>query len=198
MKKLMMLLAAVLLSNTLLSASNYPPDYANQSAVAASAGPAVIAEVNTTFSGLKYAIGYKKSGILATGITNHVNAYVKVHYKLVPLNGGWATSMVSERNLKLLPEWNKTGYISGEIQQYTNYGTDGLIFVPSMALTYNYIEIEKIELAFYVNNKWDSNNGQNYVIDYKTLAHSMRFRSSYASQNIAIDTWDFIIGQMKK
>ena len=197
MKKLAMFLALAL-PGAAAFASNYPADYMNQSAVAIAAGPAVLAEVSTMQSGQKYVIGYKKSGMLA-GKADHVNAYVKITYKLIPFNGGYANTMTAERTLKLQPEWNGTGYISGELSQYTSYGNDGLLFLPSQALTYNRLEIEKIELAFNVNGQWDSNYGANYGILMNTLYRAgERFKSSYVSSNVAIDTWNFIVGLMRK
>ncbi len=193
-------LAIAAFSVTAASASNYPPGYMNQSAVAVSLspGPVVLAEVNTMLSGYKYVIGYTPKGILA-GKADHVNAYVKVHYKLIPLNGGNANSMTAERQIKLKPEWNGIGYISGELSQYTNYGTDGLIFLPSQALTYNTLEIEKIELAFNVNGQWDSNYGLNYVIYTETLRRlGTKFKSGYTSSAIAVDTWSFIVTKMRE
>ena len=198
MKKFTMLFAALVLSGAAAFASNYPADYMNQSAVAIAAGPAVLAEVSTMQSGQKYVIAYKKSGALA-GKADHVNAYVKVRYKLIPFNGGYAGSMTAERSIKLNPEWNGTGYISGELSQYTSYGNDGLIFLPSQALSYNRLEVEKIELAFNVNGQWDSNYGANYSVSMNTLYRAgERFKSGYVSQNIAVDTWNFIVGLMRK
>jgi len=198
MKRTAMFLAAAALLTTAAFASNYPPDYLNQSAVALANGPAVLAEVNTVTSGQKYVIAYKKTGALA-GKADHVNAYVRVTYRLIPFNGGYSAPMTAEKQFKLQPEWNGTGYISGEISQYTSYGTDGLLFLPSQALTYNKLEIEKIELAFNVNGQWDSNYGSNYTISMNTLYRAgERFKSSYTSQNIAVDTWNFIVGLMRK
>ena len=200
MKKIALLLAVISSFGTAAMASNYPSDYMNQSAVAIAAGPAVLAEVSSAQSNYKYVIGYKKSGILA-GKADHVDAYVKISYKLIPFNGGggYVNSMTAERQIKLMPEWNGTGYISGELAQYSSYGTDGLLFLPSQALTYNRLEIEKIELAFNVNGQWDSNNSVNYYILTNTLYRAgERFRSGYASQAIAIDTWNFIVGMMRK
>lgn len=199
MKKTALLLAVIASFTPAAMASNYPADYMNQSAVAIAAGPAVLAEVSTQISGQKYVIGYKKSGVLA-GKSDHVDAFVKITYKLIPFNGGgYVNSMTAERNLRLIPEWNGTGYISAELSQYTSYGNDGLLFIPSQALTYNRLEIEKIELAFNVNGQWDSNYSANYVILANTLYRAgERFKSGYASQNIAIDTWNFIVSLMKK
>ena len=51
------------------------------------------------------------------GKADHVNAYVKPHYKPIPLNGQPAYTMTAEKQLKPRPEWNGIGYLSGESRQ---------------------------------------------------------------------------------
>ncbi len=198
MKKIIISIAALTFLGATAFASNYPLDYMNQSAVAITAGPAILVEVNTMQSGYKYVIGYKKSGLLA-GRADHVNAYVKIYYKLTAINGQWSSPLTAEKQIKLTPEWNGTGYVSGELSQYTSYGNDGLLFVPDSALSQNMVEIEKIELAFNVNGQWDSNYSANYTISTSTLYRvGERFKSGYVSSNIATDTWNFIVSMMRK
>jgi len=198
MKKIIMIIAAVAFLGAAAFASTYPPDYNNQSAVAITAGPALLVEVNTMQSGYKYVIGYKKSGLLA-GRADHVNAYVKIYYKLTAIGGQWSAPLTAEKQIKLTPEWNGTGYVSGELSQYTSYGNDGLLFVPASALSQNMVEIEKIELSFNVNGQWDSNYSANYVVSTNTLYRvGERFKSGYVSSNLATDTWNFIVNMMRK
>ena len=174
-------------------ASNYPPDYLKQTAAVAADGPALAAEVDTVMDGKKYVIGYKRSGALAKG--DHVNVYLKVRYKLVA--DGLSSDMVSERQLRLNAEWNGNGFISGEMPLYAGNGTDGFISVPPGTAGYVMFKPESLELAFFVNGQWDSNGGRNYRIRLDGIWQSgARFNSSCISSNVAIDTWNFIVGQL--
>ncbi|MDA8129884.1 MAG: hypothetical protein M0011_00110 [Elusimicrobia bacterium] len=200
MKKAMIAVALAVMAAGGAMASGYPNNYMNQSAVAAVNGPAVLAEVSTVQAGQKYVIAYKGSGMLA-GKAGEVNAYLKVHYKLIPFNSslGGVIPGTAEKQIKLMPEWHGAGYISGELSQNSSWGNDGLVQLPAQAVTYNRLQIESVELAFNAAGQWDSVYGKNYVIVMDNLYRSgERFQSAEASQNIANDVWNFIVGLMRR
>ena len=80
------------------AASNYPPDYANQTVSVVAKAPVIMAKVTSGVMREKFVIGYKKSGIL--GNYDTINAVVKVVYK---------DNRVTESIISIGNEWNGPG-----------------------------------------------------------------------------------------
>ena len=178
MKKLIVMAIFMFVAAGICGASNYPADYAHQTARVVAKGPAIMARVSSGVMSEKFAIGYKKSGILANYDT--INAVVKVVYN---------DNRVTETVINIGKEWNGTGFMTHSL---SGYGLTG---------TYYYEEIKRIELAFFVGEQWDSNYGSNYIINFEDFfKNSFIFRAnsdSYSTE-ISADCWNFIVEQMRK
>ncbi len=178
MKKLIVMAALMFVTAGIGNASNYAPDYTWQTARVVAKGPAIVARVKSNVMSEKFVIGYKKSGILAGH--DVINAVVRVVYN---------DNRITESVISIGKEWNGTGFMTHSMN---GYGLTG---------TYYYEKIIRIELAFFVGEQWDSNYGNNYVVNFEDFyGNAAVFTSNNDSYSNEIDgyCWNFIVDQMRK
>lgn len=164
-------------------ASGYPQDYGHQKAYFTSDGPVVFGFVGSGVMSTQFVIGYKKSGPL--GGFSDLNVLIRVFTR------GCNGHAIEHRHV-ITREWHGTGLISDGIPVYylSPHYFDGA--VP-----------ERIELAFFKNDMWDSKEGQNYVFNLRDFYTQSgmpvyTFTAAEPQGSISFPVWDFIIGLMRK
>jgi len=185
--RLFIVILSVCALATMVLASNYPPDYCQQRAVVHVQGPALLGYVSSGCMGREYVIGYKKSGVLGTS-SEKVNVYVRGVLDTIE-----GREVVVEQTIPLGREWHGTGYLSAGISEYLVFGNDGHLHAAVRG-------VKRIELAFNVDGRWDSNLNKNYLFDVKNLEKDGETRKSKEMNyygSISMDLWDFIVGKMK-
>lgn len=160
----------------------------------ASTGPAMlaVATAGPTDSGL-FVIGYRSTGVLAAA--SHVNAYMKIRFDVVRASGSRVPrEFVVERSIPIGREPNGAGFLSRALTMEDLYDLDpghGDQFVP--------VRVTCIDLAFFVDGRWDSNLDRNYAFapgqlggnDYRCIAPA-------APAELPADGWGFIVGSMTR
>lgn len=159
-----------------------------------SAGPALVAHATAAPGdpGL-YVIGYRRTGALSDAAT-HVNAYMKVRFDVVRVtHPGVLREFVLERSIPIGREPNGTGYLSRALTMNEIFDLDpghGDQFVP--------VRVKSIDLAFFVDGRWDSNSDRNYPFSVEE-PHGCTYacQSPAPADQLPADAWGFIVGQMR-
>jgi hypothetical protein len=176
------LLASVAGLATGADASNYPPDYCDQTVSVVHRQHALLAQVGGG-CGSYLAIGYKAAGPLARGNPDFIDAVVvgecavgtEVHRK---------TSVV-----RLGREWHGTGYMSEARSPYS--------FAPEACAG----QSPTLGLAFTDGVAWDSRDGANYLYaagDFRGPEAAVFDTNTPGTGDINLPAWSFIIEQMRR
>jgi len=164
------------------------PEAYRQEAKVLVKGPVVLGLVSGYYLQQQYIVGYKKSGVLGDS-SDHVDVYLRTVLD-APLASG--RELVVERMFPVYREWHGTGYLTSGIGTFALYDY-------STHLRYA-CSIKRIEAAFTVNGRWDSNMNRNYVFDMEDLRRSgetAKSKEPIYGSSIAVDLWDFIVGRMR-
>jgi hypothetical protein len=152
-------------------------------------GPALLGLVSGYYLQQQYVVGYRKSGTLGDS-NDHVDVYLRTVLDAPRASGG---EIAVERMFPVSREWHETGYLSSGIDTFALYDYETHI-------RYAVRGIKRIEVAFTVNGRWDSNMNKNYVFDIDDLKRSgetTKSKEPVYGRSIAVDLWDFVVGRMK-
>ena len=192
MRNFSVLLTAVLftiLFSGSLFASGYPSDYTDQRLRVGVDGPVALAMVSSGIMGPEFIIGYKKSGILNFGSSvNVLLRFVK------------EDENVFEARTTIGREWQGNGYLSTSLSIFALHEN-----------LYGFLRsgrLDRIEVAFYLNDVWDSKNGGNYVFKYSNLLsesapnetcaqYFYNTVKSYSYPGVAEANWHFMVNILK-
>jgi len=183
------ILFTVLVSGSLF-ASGYPSDYTDQRLRVGVDGPATLAMVSSGIMGPEFIIGYKKSGKLNFGSS------VNVLLRFVKEDG-----KDFEVRTSIGKEWQGNGYLSSNLSIFA-LNSDLYGFMRSGRL-------DRIEVAFYLNDNWDSKDGRNYVFKYNNLMSDSSPNNtdakyfyntvkSYSYPGVAEANWHFMVNILKR
>lgn len=168
-------------------ASNYPPDYTDESVIFHQDGSFLIARAGSGCGSVEV-LGYKNSGYLAQFHPEKVSAYVTV--TCVSNNYGNREETKRTRVIDLGREWHGNGYLSTAMQDspFDHYS----FFLNQCSTTV-------VQLAFTDNmGHWDSRYGQNYTIDADTVfANQTGIKTGVRGCSMSFQAWDIIVGAMK-
>jgi len=181
-------LFTVLVSGSLF-ASGYPSDCNDQRLRVGVDGPATLAMVSSGIMGPEFIIGYKKSGKLNFG--SNVNVLLRFVRE---------DENVFEVRTTIGREWQGNGYLSSNLSIFS-LNNDLYGFMRSGRL-------DRIEVAFYLNDLWDSKDGSNYVFKYNNLMsgsspndtsaqYFYNTVKSYSYPGVAEANWYFMVNILK-
>ncbi|MBF0407536.1 MAG: hypothetical protein HQM10_09280 [Candidatus Riflebacteria bacterium] len=190
MKTRLIILVLVLLSVAAGSAfageysPYFPADYCHQKAFFIQDGSVVFGLVRSGSMSSQYVVGYKKTGIL--GKFSTVNLLLRVVLE---------SGKVIEHRLVLNREWNGTGFMSEALPSYFLYPFS---YQGNQAPE----RIRHFELAFSVNDQWDSKHGKNYIFTSADLSGKGDFKvevynSVETAPTISLPIWKFIVDLMR-
>ncbi len=192
MKNISILMTVILftvLASGSLFASGYPSDYTDQRLRVGVDGPATLAIVSSGIMGPEFIIGYKNSGKLNFGSS------VNVMLRFVKEDG-----KDFEVRTSIGKEWQGNGYLSSNLSIFA-LNSDLYGFMRSGRL-------DRIEVAFYLNDVWDSKDGSNYVFNYNNLMSDSSTNDtaaqyfyntvkSYSYPGVAEGNWHFMVNILK-
>ncbi len=166
-------------------ASNYPPDYAYQTASALHDGAALFVHVGSGCDSADL-FGYNKTGPLAQMNPEKIEAVVTAECRT---SNGDTTKRVSV--ITLGKEWRGAGYLSPAFSFYS--------LLPNNCESLD----QELRVAFSANGLWDSLGGNDYRINYGFYkgVNGRRLEvfhtgMSGGCNNIVMPIWDFVANQL--